>query len=221
MASSHGTKVTTDPETLNNPKNENPGVVTSDSLAAESIQEGGSFAANSDSRGPSDQPSYSTTANNTDTSNATRLDPAPDAEARLASEAWDETAQLNAGSRLGKSAGIGPTYNTPSGGDQGGFNDVTNQQDYGSGNAAPAPGYVAASGDFNAQPKGKNLQEGGFDSDAPNASFTTDIGGKKDPGRVGLQNIEDNNAPFAGGAGPRESQITDDGQYDNLKDASA
>ena len=215
--------MTTDPETFNNPKNENPGMVTSDSLAAESIQEGGSFAANSDSRGPMDQPSYSTTANNMDTSNATRLAPAPDAEARLASEGWNETAQLNAGSRLGKDAGIGPTYNIPSGGGGAGLSGSTNQA-YGTGNGAPAPGYVsnpASSMGDNFQPKGQNLTEGGFDSNAPNASFNTDIGGKNDPGRAALNEMQDSNVPFAGGAGPKQEQVTNDGQYDTLGETNA
>jgi hypothetical protein len=46
--------------------------------------------------------------------------------------------------------------------------------------------------DPNAQfqkPKGKDLHEGGFDSSAPNASFRTDIGSKRDPGRVALQGL--------------------------------
>ncbi|KAF2169872.1 hypothetical protein M409DRAFT_20286 [Zasmidium cellare ATCC 36951] len=196
MASSHGQKVTTDPETLQNPKNENPGVVTSDSLAGESIQQGGSFAANSDARGPIGQPSYSTTTNTTDVSNATRLDPAPDAEARLASSEWSEAEQLNAGSKLGKESGVGPTYNAS-------VSSSTNQGD-------------------NFAPKGKNLQEGGFDSSAPNASFNSDVGGKKDPGRVALGQFEQENVPVAGGAGPRQSQIDGESSFDKLGgDASA
>ena len=193
-------KVTTDPETYNDPQNENPGMVTSDSLAAESIQAGGSFAANSDARGPMDQPSYSTTTNTADVSNATRLDPAVDAEARQASEEWNENAQLNAGIGLGKDAGRGPTWNIPS--------NSTNQG-----------GDDARGGDW---PKGKDLNEGGFDSDAPNASYSTEIGTKKDPGREALKRFEEENAPYAGGAGPREETLTRDGQYDALKrDASA
>ena len=178
-------------------------MVTSDSLAAESINEGGSFAANSDSRGPMSQPSYSTTTNTADISNATRLDPAPDAEARQASEEWNEAVQLNAGAGLGKDAGQGPTWNTP-----GGVADATNQD-------AGAP-----RGED--MPKGKNITEGGFDADAPNASYTAEIGTKKDPGRVALERFEEENTPFAGGAGPREGQISNDGQYDALKrDTSA
>lgn len=202
-------------------------MVTSDSLGAESIQEGGSFAANSDSRGPSAQPSYSTTSNTTDVSGATRLDPAPDAEARQASEEWSESAQMNAGAGLGKESGVGPTFNTGGtlGGASGGVSDTTNQSSsYDTGNAAPAPGAQdhpapVMGDDF--KPKGKNITEGGFDSDAPNASFNTDIGGKDDPGRVALEQMEGENTPFAGGAGPKQGEVSNDGQYDVLKDESA
>ena len=128
-------------------------MVTSDSLAAESIQEGGSFGANSDARGRSAQPSYSTTTNTTDVSGATRLEPAPDAEARQASEEWSESSQLNAGAELGKESGVGPTYNTGGtlGGGSSGVSDTTNQP-YTS--AATSETAAAAPGTF---PKDKPL----------------------------------------------------------------
>ena len=144
------------------------------------------------------QPSYSTTTNTADISSATRLEPAPDAEARKASEEWSEAAQLNAGIGLGKDAGRAPTWNTPSSG----VADTTNE--------AGAP----RGEDL---PKGKNLTEGGFDADAPNASYSTAIGTKKDPGRVALQRFEEENTPYSGGAGPREGRISNDGQFDALK----
>lgn len=207
------TQVTTDPEAFQDPKNENPGVVTSDSLAAENIKEGGSFAANADARGPMGQPSYSTNTNTTDTANATRLDPAIDAEARQASEEWSESAALNAGLGQGKDAGRGPTWNTPSADAGSGVSDTTNIE-------APTPGAPPTMGE-QLKPKGKNVTEGGFDENAPNASFNAEIGGKKDPGRAALGGFQEENVPFAGGAGPREGQTTNDGQYDVLKDASA
>lgn len=191
MSTSVGTKVTNDPQALNDPKVEKPGTVTSDSLAAESAKSGGDFASNTN---PSilSQPSASTTANNTDISGATTLEPAPDAEARQAQESWSESAQLNAGRGLGKEAGVGPTYNT-TGGSSGGkpYNTTT-----GSGaNIGTAPSYVAAQQHSSelggkAVPHGKNITEGGFDSDAPNASFSTDIGSKKDPGRAAVGNFQ-------------------------------
>jgi len=56
MASSAGTKVTTDPAGKHNPISESTGPVASDSLAAESQKKGGAFDGTS-----SDQPSKSTT----------------------------------------------------------------------------------------------------------------------------------------------------------------
>ena len=73
----------------------------------------------------------------------------------------------------------------------------------------------------NFQPKGKNITEGGFDSSAPNASYTTDIGGKNDPGRVALGQMEEENTPFAGGAGPKDGKVSNDGQYDTLGETNA
>jgi hypothetical protein len=60
------------------------------------------------------------------------------------------------------------------------------------------------------------LTEGGFDDSAPNASFSTAIGTKKDPGRVALERFEEENVPVAGGAGPRETELTRDNPYDEL-----
>lgn len=220
MSSSSGTKVTKDPQAFNDPKNENPGVVTSDSLAGESITDGGSFGANSDARGPMNQPSSSTNTNTTDTSSATTLAPAVDAEARQAQEGWSETSQMNAGSSLSKESGSGPSYSAAAGGSE------NTRPSGGSGSAqgSTAPGYASnpapSTGD-DFKPKGESLQEGGFDSDAPNASFNTDIGGKDDPGRAALGKMEASDVPVAGGAGPREGKISNDGQFDALNETSA
>ncbi|KAF2214851.1 hypothetical protein CERZMDRAFT_82755 [Cercospora zeae-maydis SCOH1-5] len=185
MSSFAGQKVTTNPATQNNPKNEGPGTVTSDSLAAESINAGGSFAENSSSRGPSAQPSYSTTTNTTDTSNATKLDSASSGSAR-----GTETIQLGGAGASSGGGNIG------------------------------ADGHSSYAQSV-AQPRGQSLREGGFDSGAPNASFTTDIGGKNDPGRVALNSAQEKNVPSSGGAGPRQSQVTNDGQFDSLGETSA
>ncbi|KAK4993425.1 hypothetical protein LTR50_000355 [Elasticomyces elasticus] len=222
-----------DPSSLSTPKIEKPGEITSDSLAAESLASGGSFGANTGAAASS-QPSSSTTANNTDISSATILQPAPDAEARDAQSGWSETAQLNAGRNLAKDTSQGPTYTTPgddkaaalrSGeSERGGraYNTVT-----GSGaNVGTAPSYVSASGPGaggEGRPHGKNITEGGFDSDGPNASFNQDIGGKNDPGRAALGQFQKQQAESGGGAGggPRQTEITGDGQFDALGETSA
>ncbi|PYH48366.1 uncharacterized protein BP01DRAFT_353510 [Aspergillus saccharolyticus JOP 1030-1] len=52
--------------------------------------------------------------------------------------------------------------------------------------AGVAPSYVHDVLDHlgNTKPKGNNLKEGGIPDDAPNASYTTDIGSENDPGRL-------------------------------------
>ncbi len=167
------------------------------------------------------QPSRSTNTNTTDTSNATRLEPAPDAEARKASEEWSENAQLNAGSALG---GKGGTFGTGGtlGGSSGGSassGGTTSSGSAASGGVTSSAGNVSGSSESAApQPKGKNITEGGFDSEAPNASFGTDIGGENDPGRAALDRVD---VPVSRGAGPRQGEVTNDGQFDGLKDAEA
>jgi len=177
------------------------------------------------------QPSKSTTTNNRDTSSATTLDPAPDAEAREAREGWNESAQLNAGRGLGKAEGRGPTYNTPGDdraaaaryGDDGG-NAEYNTTTGGSRNAgiAPTGGYAGsaelARGENEYKPHGKNITEGGFDSSSPNASFNQEIGTDKDPGRFAERNLEARNAQstYDSGTGSRQSGVTGEGTYDAL-----
>ena len=217
------TQLTTTAETQNDPKNENPGMVAQDSLAGESIREGGSFAANSDNRGPMAQKAAGMTANTTDISGATRLDPAVDAEARQASEEWSESAALDAGKKLESSSGSGGVGFSGSGGAQtttgtgaagngmvtgADIADTTNQSSTG----AAIPPSVAGG------PKGKGLTEGGFDEDAPRAKFDVEPGSKEDTGRQALLETD---VPVSGGAGPRQGGVSGDGQFDGLKDERA
>ena len=162
------------------------------------------------------------------------MQPAPDAEARDASQGWSETSQLNAGRELG--SGAGPTYsgaNTGSSASTGGGQSYSGAAGGSSGGSTggssggSAPNYVnnpASSMGDDFKPKGQNISEGGFDSSAPNASFNSDIGGKNDPGRAALQGMQRADAQAGGdasGSGQRQSGVTNDGQYDILKDAEA
>ena len=181
----HLFQVTKDSQALNDPKVEKPGTVLSDSLAGESAKSGGDFASNTN---PSVllQGANSSTANNTDISGARTLNAAVDAEARQAQEGWSETASLNAGKGLDPSSGGDRAYNTTTS----------------TANSNAAPSYVNANtlaGETN--PHGKNLKEGGFDSDGPNASFNNDIGGKNDPGRAALSGFQKSNANVAADSG--------------------
>jgi len=112
---------------------------------------------------------------------------------------------LNAGRELGSETG--PTHSDASTGSSVGG------QSYSSAAGGSAPNYVNNSA----------ASEGGFDSSAPNASFNSDIGGKNDPGRAALQNLQRADAQAGGdaGSGPRQSGVSNDGQFDILKDAEA
>ncbi|KAF2838413.1 hypothetical protein M501DRAFT_1032331 [Patellaria atrata CBS 101060] len=228
MGSSEGTKVTTDPASIRNPVNEGTGVVTSDSLAAESLSSGGDFASGNPGVAASKQPSKGTTTNNTDTSGATTLGSAPDAEARQAQEGWSESASLKAGGNLGKEGGVGPTYNTQGGSNSGStpYNTTTGSGTN-NGGIAPTGAYSgSADGVLENQgvfaPKGKNITEGDFDSDAPNASFNSEIATKDDPGRAAENKFQRQNAEAgADAAGSRKPAFAADGQYDNLDETSA
>lgn len=88
-------------------------------------------------------------------------------------------------------------------------------------NAGDAPGYVSSVQSDPAQtgkPHGKNITEGGFDSDdSKNASFTSDIGDKNDPGRAAEEQFQTTTQTSAGGKGQPQSGLTKDGQYDALE----
>lgn len=163
-------------------------MVTSDSLAAESLKGDGAFGQGNPHAAASKQPSHSTTTNTTDTSGATKLAPAVDAETREAQEGWSETQQLNTGRGLGKEAGVGPTYATKgsSGAGAGSHNSSS-----GGASAAPTGGYAGAAeqardpGEL--KPKGKNLTE---TSNLEGKNVFGEIGSENDPARQAEQNFQ-------------------------------
>ena len=243
-----GQQHTSDPEAYQNPISEGAGAVASDSLAAESTRSGGAFAENKNSE-PLKQSGSNSTFNNTDTSGARKLDPAPDAAEREAKEAWQEVpdeARGPAGQKYPEGAGnvnFAGSHNadgTYSGGSTGAQREVDGSgytptgirggaapgTDDDTGNATSsadarqAPGYVASVVSEAAQtgkPKGKNITEGGFESDdTKNASFTTDIGAKDDPARAAEEQFQTTAQTSAGGKGAPQGEVTKDGQYDVL-----
>lgn len=83
--------------------------------------------------------------------------------------------------------------------------------------AGTAPSYVNSQGGGGG-PKGKNLTEGGFESDdRKNASWNQSIGGKNDPGRLGEEKFQRENADTGGGAGmPKQAGVSDDNSFGTL-----
>lgn len=88
-------------------------------------------------------------------------------------------------------------------------------------NADQAPGYVASVVSQPAQtgkPHGKNITEGGFESDDKNnASFNSEVGDENDPGRAALQQFQNTTQTSAGGKGEQQYKVTGDGQFDKLE----
>ncbi|KAL8699937.1 MAG: hypothetical protein Q9201_005726 [Fulgogasparrea decipioides] len=244
--SAGGTKHTTDPASYQNPTREGAGAVASDSLAAESVRSGGGFSENRDSA-PLSVSGGSSTLNNTNTSGARILDPAPDAAEREAKEAWKEVpdeVRGTAGQKYPEGAGnanFAGSHNadgTYSGGSSGARREVggsgytlSGSRDGAGGNentgntssssAGTAPGYVSSVQSDPAKtgkPHGKNITEGGFESDdTKNASFNSDIGGKYDPGRAAEEQFQTKVSTSSGGKGAQQHGITGDGQYDALE----
>ncbi|KAJ8062216.1 hypothetical protein OCU04_008768 [Sclerotinia nivalis] len=182
------------------------GAVASDSLAAESTRAGGGFAENRHGEPLGVKGSNSTFAN-TNTSGAKSLDSAPDAEARMAKEDWQEEKKLAA-------SGSSVSHQKDAG-------DPNVQKD--TSNAEPAPTYVFNQYQSGGKPKGKNLTENEFESnDAKNASFDTDIGGKNDPSRVAEQKMQRENAQSAYDSGyPRDEGEPGGTPYDVLSGDTA
>ena len=192
---------------------EGAGAVASDSLAAESTRAGGGFSENRNSEPQGVKGSNSTFANE-NTSGATRLDPASDAEARLAKEDAKEEHKLGSGAT---------SYPSSAGGQSKGLAVENTEGSYETGgassNAGTAPSYVNSQ--FikdQAGPHGKNLTEGGFESDdSKNASFNQEIGTENDPGRLAEEKMQRTNADAGGDAAmPRQRGVTGDNEYSAL-----
>ncbi len=197
---------------------EGAGPVASDSLAAESTRANGAFSENRNSEPQGVSGSNSTFAN-TDTSGATTLDPAADAEARgdddanvgsypasVGGQAKDLAVENTSASRSNDaSLGGGSAGESNAGVERGS-------------NGGIAPSYVASQYVDGGLPKGNNLTEGGFESDdTKNASFNNEIGGKNDPGRLAEEKFQRENADVAAEAGmQKQTGVTGDNTYDAL-----
>lgn len=198
--------------------------MASDSLAAESSRAGGAFSENRNSE-PLAVSGSSSTFNTTDTSGATKLAPAPDAAEREAKEAWREVPDEARGNSTSdneyKPSGLRGGAAPGTEDDNSNTNNEA-QTSSSSSNAAQAPGYVSSVVSQPSQtgkPHGKNITEGGFESDDKNnASFNnSEVGGENDPGRAALQQFQNTTQTSAGGKGEQQYKITGDGQYDKLE----
>jgi len=237
-APSAGQKVTNDPQ-AKIPHPESIGVVTSDSLAAESLKDDhGHFGEGNPHAAAMNQPSKSTTTNNTDTRNARKLDAAPDSDTREANKNRNEASQMNAGRGLRSDSGAGSGVQSQhsksgdkSGGHKSGDHKSSNHKssNHKSSNHKSGPG-VAPTGSYAGadrkaipseyfKPHGKNLTTEGFEGNEPNASFNQAIGTEDDPGRLAEKRFASGNARTAHASGNKDyaMDMGQGGQYDALK----
>jgi hypothetical protein len=131
----------------------------------------------------------------------------------MAQEDWAEEKKLGSGST---------SYPDAAGGQSKGLAIEDTRGSYETGgsssNAGTAPSYVDSQFVDVRGPKGKNLTEGGFESnDKNNASFNSEIGSKNDPGRATEAKFQRANVDAAGDAGfPRQKGTTGESTYDTL-----
>jgi hypothetical protein len=73
------------------------------------------------------------------------------------------------------------------------------------------------------KPKGSNIREGGFDVNAPNASFNFDVGDQNDPARLAAHQYQKRNVQSAldAGGGPRQRDLEVEGHYVGLREEQA
>ncbi|KAJ5204630.1 uncharacterized protein N7498_005509 [Penicillium cinerascens] len=223
------TKVTNDPLASQQPIEEPSGPVASDSLAAQSIKQGGGFSENRGAE-PMGVSGNKSTLNNTDTSAATELPPAPVGglrEDRQRQEKYPEAlgGQGNfpgahhsgyvggptaAKKEMGMNAG---EYSSASGSGRSQFN------------GGQAPSYVndITPGYQHSKPAGRNIHEGGFEADDKNnASFNSEIGSDQDPARAAINKFQRTTAesgPDAGG--PRQSKVDNQHPFQALDEQRA
>ncbi|KAJ5247461.1 hypothetical protein N7468_002444 [Penicillium chermesinum] len=205
------TKVTTDPEAYQQPIDEPSGPVANDSLAAESVRQGGAFSQNRGAE-PLGVSGSKSTLNNTDTSAATTLPSAPGGVRE------DLGRQEKYPDALG-GQGDFPGAHLPESGYTGGPSAA--KQDLGI-TGGRNSGQTSASGSNQYSSDNRGVQEGGFSGDYQNASFTSEIGSEQDPGRAAEQKFQRTNfesGPDVGG--PRQKGVDNQNPYGNLADQRA
>lgn len=192
-------QVTTDPASKV-PINEAVGIVTSDSLAGESLKNHGHFGEGNPKAGVSDQPSSSTNTNTTDTSNAVKLSAAVNSEARDAQEGWNEEKTISSGKGLGGTSGSTE-----------GASSVTGTTPVALSGTHVDPGVL--------KPKGANLTE---DPELHGDRKFGEIGTINDPAREAERKLQGVNAANAG-VTPKTADMAQDGdsKFSNLGDTTA
>ncbi|OQD82099.1 hypothetical protein PENANT_c023G07985 [Penicillium antarcticum] len=223
------TKVTNDPQATQNPIEEPAGPIPNDSLAADSVRQGGAFSQNRGAE-PMGVSGYQSTVNNTDTSAAQTLPSAPVGGLRENREDQQKYPEALGGqgsfpgTHLSQSGYTGgPTASKQEMGINAGEYSTASGSGRSQHNAGQAPSYVHdVTGDIqHPKPDGRGITEGGFHSnDAKNASFNSEIGTDQDPGREALNKFQRSNAETSSN-GPRQKVAEGQTPYSALEEQRA
>lgn len=211
------TKVTTDPSAYQNPIEEPSVPIANDSLAAQSVRQGGAFSENRGAE-PLGVSGSKSTLNNTNTSAATELPSAPVGVLRDDRERQEKYPEGlgGQGDFPGAHSEQGYAGGPTSAKQQMGMHAGEYSAASGSGPshvAGEAPSYVNDVTDSykHTKPDGRNIHEGGFSSnDKKNASFTTEIGSDQDPARAAINKFQRANAESGPDAGRARQKGVDD-----------
>jgi hypothetical protein len=190
-------------------KEEGAGKVASESLAAESMKEGGEFASNEGIRGenqPSSASENTSAGRNTDTSSA------PSSKSAQSSSGQSSSDKSSAGRTTKTSSALGSNADSKSG-----------QSD--SANSGTAPSYVEnqyirSSGG----PHGKNITEGFDDSktkDGLKLALESEPGSENDPSRLAEHQFQERQNAVGRDAGPRQSALSSETPFDSLNNTSS
>jgi hypothetical protein len=201
-----GTKVTTDPRSQQRIE-ESSGPITNDSLAAESIRQGGGFSGNrgAEAMGVSGN---QTTVNNANTSASIKLPSASSSSHRQDRHEEQKYPECVVGQ------GNFPGTHLDNYGYAGGSTAAKREMGIKAGEYSAASG-SGGSSQYNA---GRDIQKGGLPpDDAKNVSFNSELGSSEDPGREAINQAQRSTARTAYSSGHVEQKgVEPQNLYDNL-----
>lgn len=193
-------------------KEEGAGKVASESLAAESIKEGGEFASNEGIRGenqPSSAPENTSAGRNTNTSSAP--------SSKSAQPGSGKSGSGESGSNKSSAGRTTKTSSAPG--------SSADSKSSGSANSGNAPSYVenqyikSPGG-----PHGKNIGEGFDDPKAKDGlklALESEPGSENDPSRLAEQQFQERQNAVGRDAGPRQRALSSETPFDSLNNETS
>jgi hypothetical protein len=195
-------------------KEEGAGKIASESLAAESMKEGGEFASNEGIRGenqPSSASENTSAGRNTETSSTPSSNSAQ-SKSDHSNAAQSSSGKSSAGRTTKTSSGLGSNTDSKSG--QSESADIDTAPSY------VENQYIQSSGG----PHGKNITEGFDDSktqDGLKKALESEPGSENDPSRLAEQRFQERQNAVGRDAGPRQSALSSETPFDSLNNQTS